>query len=159
VSQRAYLALGSNLGDRAATLQRALDALRETAGVKVVAVSQVYETDPIGPAQPDYLNAVVALETSLAPRDLLDVAQRLERDAGRVRGERWGPRTLDVDVLLVGDETVDEPDLAVPHPRMWERAFVVAPLADIAPDLVEKPAHGWVGVRPSRVRLTIDADQ
>ena len=116
---RAYLALGSNLGDRAATLQQAVDSLGAAAGVHVVDVSKVYETDPIGPPQPDYLNAVVVVDTELGARGLLEVAQRLEREAARVRGERWGPRTLDVDVLLVGDDRIEEPDLVVPHPRMW----------------------------------------
>jgi 2-amino-4-hydroxy-6-hydroxymethyldihydropteridine diphosphokinase len=104
----------------------------------VVAVSPVYETDPVGgPAgQPPYLNVVVELSTVLAPRELLDVAHRLEDAAGRVRAERFGPRTLDVDVLLVGDDEVDEADLVVPHPRMWERRFVLVPLRDLAPDLV-----------------------
>lgn len=156
---RAYLALGSNLGDRAATLQQAVDSLGAAAGVHVVDVSKVYETDPIGPPQPDYLNAVVVVDTELGARGLLEVAQRLEREAARVRGERWGPRTLDVDVLLVGDDRIDEPDLVVPHPRMWEREFVLAPLADVAPDLVREPAQGWAQVRSSRVRLTIAADQ
>lgn len=156
---RAYLALGSNLGDRAATLQQAVDGLGAAAGVHVVDVSKVYETDPVGPAQPDYLNAVVAVDTDLDARGLLELAQRLERDAGRVRGERWGPRTLDVDVLLVGNDRIDEPDLVVPHPRMWEREFVLAPLADVAPDLAQEPAQGWAQVRSSRVRLTIGADQ
>jgi len=94
------------------------------------------------PGQGPYLNCVVELETSLGPRELLGVAHRLERAAGRERGERWGPRTLDVDVLLVDDLTVDEPDLVVPHPRMYERRFVLAPLAALAPELV--PA-GWEG--------------
>jgi 2-amino-4-hydroxy-6-hydroxymethyldihydropteridine diphosphokinase len=160
---RAYLALGSNLGDRAATLQRALDGLGATPGVRVVAVSKVYETEPVGPPQPEYLNAVVALDTDLGARALLEVAQGLEREALRTRGERFGPRTLDVDVLLVGDDPVDEPDLVVPHPRMWERDFVLAPLADVAPDLVPdrvvESSREWAGVRPSRVRLRIDADQ
>jgi 2-amino-4-hydroxy-6-hydroxymethyldihydropteridine diphosphokinase len=156
---RAYLALGSNLGDRAATLQRAVDALGATPGLRVVAVSKVYETEPIGPPQPDYLNAVVALDTDLGARALLEVGQELEREARRTRGERFGPRTLDVDVLLVGDDRVDEPDLIVPHPRMWERHFVLAPLADVAENLVEQPTQGWAGVRPSQVRLRVDADQ
>lgn len=158
MTRRAYLALGSNLGDRVANLQRALDGLAASAGVRVVAVSDVYETDPVGPAQPDYLNAVVALDTDLDPHALLGVAQALERAAHRVRGERWGPRTLDVDVLLVGDEHVDDPDLTVPHPRMWERGFVLAPLADVAPDLVQdrRPDDGWPGVRPTAVRLRLD---
>ena len=126
---RAYLGLGSNLGDRGEHLRRAVAALPD-----VVAVSPVYETDPVGgPAgQPAFLNLVVALETDLSPRQLLDVARGLEQAAGRVRTEKDGPRTLDVDVLLVGDLTVHEPDLVVPHPRMWQRRFVLAPLADLA---------------------------
>ena len=104
----------------------------------MVAVSPVYETDPVGgPAgQPPYLNVVVALSTDLGPRELLEVARRLETEAGRVRAERFGPRSLDVDVLLVGDTEVAEPDLVVPHPRMWERRFVLVPLRDLAPELV-----------------------
>ena len=134
---RAYLGLGSNLGDRLAHLQAAVDGLAAAPDVHVVAVSRVYETAPIGgPPQDDYLNAVVAVDTVLDPHELLAVAQRLEAGEQRVRAERWGPRTLDVDVLLVGDEHVDEPDLVVPHPRMSERAFVLVPLADVAPDLV-----------------------
>ena len=144
---RAYLARGSNLGERAQHLQAAVDALTATTGVVVVAVSSVYETDPVGgPDQGRFLNAVVALDTALTPRELLAVAHRLEAAARRVRNERWGPRTLDVDVLLVGDAVVSEPDLVVPHPRMWERGFVLAPLHDLAPDLVELPPTGWPGV-------------
>jgi 2-amino-4-hydroxy-6-hydroxymethyldihydropteridine diphosphokinase len=103
-----------------------------------VAVSPVYETAPVGgPAGQDpYLNLVAELDTALAPRELLELARRLEEEAGRVRTVRHGPRPLDVDVLLVGDLVVDEPDLVVPHPRMWERRFVVEPLGDLAPDLV-----------------------
>lgn len=142
-----YLALGSNLGDRARHLQIAVDSLAAEPEVTVVAASSLYETDPVGgPEQGRFLNAVVALETELGPRELLVVAQSLEDDAGRVRVERWGPRTLDVDVLLVGDVVVSEPDLVVPHPRMWERGFVLAPLHDVAPDLVDVPAGGWPGV-------------
>ena len=133
--RRAYLGLGSNLGDRLAHLQSVVDALAATPGVALVAVSRVYETEPVGPDQPDYLNAVVALDTDLEPRALLELGQSLEDAAGRVRRERWGPRTLDVDVLLVGDEHVDEPDLEVPHPRLHDRRFVRVPLADVAPDL------------------------
>jgi 2-amino-4-hydroxy-6-hydroxymethyldihydropteridine diphosphokinase len=132
---RAYLGLGSNLGDRRAHLRGAVAAIPD-----VVAVSPVYETDPVGgpPGQSPYLNLVVALETDLSPRELLELAGSLEEGAGRVRGERDGPRTLDVDVLLVGHLTVDEPDLVVPHPRMWERRFVLAPLADLADGEVRK---------------------
>jgi 2-amino-4-hydroxy-6-hydroxymethyldihydropteridine diphosphokinase len=153
---RAYLGLGSNLGDRAAHLQLAVDELGATERIDVVAVSRVYETAPVGgPEQDDYLNAVVAIETDLAARELLAVAQRIEAVADRVRTVRWGPRTLDVDVLLVGDEQVDEPDLAVPHPRLSERGFVLAPLRDVAPDLVTEPADGWEGVRETEVGLRL----
>jgi 2-amino-4-hydroxy-6-hydroxymethyldihydropteridine diphosphokinase len=152
--RRAYLGLGSNLGDRAAFLQGAVDGLATTDGIEVVAVSPVYETEPVGgPEQPEYLNAVVAVDTALTPRQLLEVAQRLEDAAGRVRGEQWGPRTLDVDVLLVGDEHVDEPDLVVPHPRLYERAFVMVPLADLDPMLAPWAPAGEAGVRRSEVEL------
>ncbi|MGI9032152.1 MAG: 2-amino-4-hydroxy-6-hydroxymethyldihydropteridine diphosphokinase [Acidimicrobiales bacterium] len=143
--RRVFLGLGSNLGDREANLRRAVAELPD-----VVAVSRVYETEPVGGpvGQPDYLNVVVELHTDLSPRDLLSLAQDLEQAAGRVRAERFGPRTLDVDVLLVGDLAVDEPDLVVPHPRLHERRFVLRPLADIAPDMVpegwERQAHGTV---------------
>lgn len=130
---RAFLALGSNLGDRRGYLKAALERLPD-----VVAVSHLYETDPVGgpPGQGAFLNCVVELRTTRTPRELLGIAQAAEAAAERVRRERWGPRTLDVDVLLVGDEAVDEPDLVVPHPRMWERGFVLVPLADLAPELV-----------------------
>jgi 2-amino-4-hydroxy-6-hydroxymethyldihydropteridine diphosphokinase len=144
---RAYLGLGSNLGDRLAHLQRAVDALAGTPGIDVVAVSSVYETAPVGgPAQDDYLNAVVAVDTALVPLDLLAAALRVEELEDRVRTVRWGPRTLDVDVLLYGDERFDAPDLRIPHPRMQERAFVLAPLHDVAPERVQAPAGGWEGV-------------
>lgn len=129
---RAFLALGSNLGEREALLRRSVAAIPD-----LVAVSPVYETDPVGgPEQDRFLNCVVELDTTRSPHELLELCQRLEADAERVRVERWGPRTLDVDVLLVGDVTVDHPDLQVPHPRMWQRRFVLAPLADLAPELV-----------------------
>ena len=131
---RAFLGKGSNLGDSRRLLRDALDAL----GDQVAGVSPLYETEPVGgpPGQPNYLNVVVELDTDQTPRELLGLARRLEAAAGRERAERWGPRTLDVDVLLVGDMRVDEPDLVVPHPRMHERRFVMAPLADLAPELV-----------------------
>lgn len=145
---RAHLGLGSNLGDRLAYLQGAVSALAATPGIEVAAVSRVYETVPVGgPEQGRYLNAVVAVDTDLGARQLLAVAQRLETAAGRMRAERWGPRTLDVDVLLVGDEQVDSAELTVPHPRWQERAFVLAPLADVAPELVTPPRGGWEGVQ------------
>jgi 2-amino-4-hydroxy-6-hydroxymethyldihydropteridine diphosphokinase len=155
-ARRAYVGIGSNLGDRLVHLQSAVQGLAIAAGVSVVAVSPVYETAPVGgPPQPHYLNAVVALETTLSPRALLEVAQGLERDAYRVRAERWGARTLDVDLLLVGDERVDEPDLEVPHPRLRERGFVLAPLRDLDPDAAgPTPAGGWPGVR--RIELVLE---
>ena len=131
---RAFLGLGSNLGDRIARLRQAVGALPD-----LVAVSPVYETAPFGgPEQGPYLNLVVELDTARTPRDLLEVCRQLEARAGREREVRWGPRTLDVDVLWVDDATVDEPDLVVPHPRLWERRFVVAPLADLAPGLATR---------------------
>jgi 2-amino-4-hydroxy-6-hydroxymethyldihydropteridine diphosphokinase len=150
---RAYLGLGSNLVDRLALLQSAVDGLATADGVTVVALSPVYETDPIGPDQPDYLNAVVAVDTELTARELLVLAQSLEQAARRVRKERWGPRTLDVDVLWYGDELIDEPDLVVPHPRWKERDFVLAPLADLGCPGVER--REWSGVRPTDLTLRV----
>lgn len=133
---RAFLGLGSNLGDRRALLRAAVDQLPD-----VVAVSPVYETEPVGgPEQGRFLNLVVQLGTTLDARRLLEVAQAAEQAAERVRQERWGPRTLDVDVLWVEGDERSEPDLVVPHPRMWERRFVLAPLHDLAPDLVSDAA-------------------
>jgi len=155
--RRVYLGLGSNLGDRLAHLQGAVDGLAATPGVRLVAVSAVYETEPVGgPAdQGEYLNAVVAMETALPPRRLLEIAQRLEADAGRVRAARWGPRTLDVDVLLVGDERVDEPDLVVPHPRLSERGFVLAPLSDLDPAWATTVASDQASVRRTGLELRL----
>jgi 2-amino-4-hydroxy-6-hydroxymethyldihydropteridine diphosphokinase len=134
--QRAFIGLGSNLGDRRALLRAAVDGL-EAAG-DVVGVSPLYETEPIGgpEGQGPYLNVVVELSTGDTPRQLLERCRVLEAAAGRVRTVHWGPRTLDADVLWVQGCEVDEPDLTVPHPRLWERRFVVQPLADLAPDLV-----------------------
>ena len=116
----------------------------------------MYETVPVGgPPQDDFLNAVVAIDTTLDARELLELAQRIEADAERVRTVRWGPRTLDVDVLLVGDERIDEPDLVVPHPRMAERAFVLVPLADLAPEWAERLPADAASVRPARLALTL----
>jgi len=138
MTHRALLALGSNLGDRWSHLRGAVAALADMGGA--VEVSSVYETPPFGgPEQGPYLNCVARLETDLGARALLEVAQRLEEAADRQREVRWGPRTLDVDLLWVDGEEVDEPDLEVPHPRMFERAFVLVPLRDVAPDLVAPP--------------------
>jgi 2-amino-4-hydroxy-6-hydroxymethyldihydropteridine diphosphokinase len=137
---RAFLGLGSNLGDRWAHLRKAVDQLRAGSALPVTAVSPVYETDPVGgpEGQGPYLNLVVELAVPLGidPYRLLAECHRLEAAAGRVRTVRWGPRTLDADVLWIDGVVRDEPDLTVPHPRWRERRFVLAPLADLAPDLV-----------------------
>ena len=149
--RRAFIGLGSNLGDRRAYLRSAVDQLR-TAG-DVTAVSPLYETAPIGgpPGQQNYLNLVVELQTADSPRTLLERCRALESAAHRERAERWGPRTLDADVLLVEGDLVDDPDLVVPHPRMWERRFVLAPLADLAPDLVTEAELAAAGGDVARV--------
>lgn len=131
------LALGSNLGDSATVLQAAVDDLAALPGLSLGAVSAVYRTAPVGgPEQPDYLNAVVVGETTLDPLALLTATQGVERAHHRVRDVRWGPRTLDVDVIALGDEVVDEPTLQVPHPRAHERAFVLVPWTDADPAAV-----------------------
>lgn len=130
----AFLGLGSNLGDRLGTLRRAVDLLHEHAGIEVVRSSRVYETEPVGPPQPTYLNAVLEIRTDLEPHDLLDSCQAVENALGRVRAERWGPRTIDVDVLTYDERTIDDPDLTIPHPRMHERGFVLLPLRELDAD-------------------------
>jgi 2-amino-4-hydroxy-6-hydroxymethyldihydropteridine diphosphokinase len=142
---RAYIGLGSNLGDRAAHLDRALAALAATPGVALQKTSALYETEPLGPpGQGAYLNAVAAIQTSLEPRALLQRLLAIESEAGRARGpERNAPRTLDLDLLLYGESRIEEPGLEVPHPRLHERPFVLEPLRDVAPDLV----HPVLGVR------------
>ena len=136
------LALGSNLGDRLANLQAAVDALAP--GLEEVAVSPVYETAPVGgPPQPDYLNAVLVAVTSLPPQAVLDRSRAAEAALGRARGPRWGPRTLDVDVIAYGNQISSDPELTLPHPRAHERAFVLAPWHDVDPDAVI-PGRGRV---------------
>jgi 2-amino-4-hydroxy-6-hydroxymethyldihydropteridine diphosphokinase len=134
---RAYVGLGANLGPKEVTILRAVDLLGATEGIEVLELSRLRETEPVGVTeQPAFLNGAVALETSLPPRELLDVLLRVERELGRVRdGERWGPRTIDLDLLVYGDETVDEPGLSVPHPLLHERRFALEPLADLDPEL------------------------
>ena len=133
----AYLGLGSNLGDRLATLQRAVDLLEATSGIEVVACSRVWETDPVGgPPQPDFLNVVLRIETSRAPDELLAACNDVEATLDRARDVRWGPRTIDIDVLTIDGYVSDDPHLTVPHPRMTQRAFVLMPLIDLDPDPV-----------------------
>jgi 2-amino-4-hydroxy-6-hydroxymethyldihydropteridine diphosphokinase len=137
VSESAYLGLGSNLGDRLATLQRAVDLLGAELGIVPTRCSRVWETDPVGgPPQPDFLNVVLRVEVDLEPNDLLASCRHVEAALGRVRDVRWGPRTIDIDVLLIDAVEIDEPELTVPHPRMLERAFVLMPLLEIEPDPV-----------------------
>jgi len=157
---RAFLGLGSNLGDREANLRRAIELLVAAGRIKVVRTSSLYETDPVGPPQPDYLNAVAEVTTTRTARELLDAALDVERELGRVRDERWGPRTVDVDVLLYGDEHIDEPGLTVPHPRMRQRAFVMVPLRELDPGLAGgAPAPEDDGVRRFGPPIAPAADQ
>ncbi len=136
MTERVFLSLGSNLGDRRANLEEALRRL-EAEGVRVVRRSSWYETDPVGYTdQPAFLNLVVEVRTHLDPHQLLACAQRVEASLGRVRGVRWGPRTVDVDLLLYGSRVLDAAGLTLPHPRLRERAFVLVPLCEVAPDLV-----------------------
>jgi 2-amino-4-hydroxy-6-hydroxymethyldihydropteridine diphosphokinase len=135
----AYVGLGSNLGDREATIRGAVEALPG-----VVAVSTLRETDPVGVTeQPAFLNGAVVLETDLSARELLELLLAVERSLGRERRERWGPRTIDLDLLLYADEAIDEPGLTVPHPRLHERRFVLEPLAELDPELAV-PGRGTV---------------
>lgn len=136
-AQRAFVALGSNLDDPARQLDRALEALSGLPGTRVLAVSSFYLTAPWGDAdQPDFVNAVAMLETALAPLPLLDALLTIEQQMGRVRTRRYGPRVIDLDLLVHGDTVLDSPRLVLPHPRMHERAFVMWPLAEIAPEFV-----------------------
>jgi 2-amino-4-hydroxy-6-hydroxymethyldihydropteridine diphosphokinase len=133
----AYISLGSNLGDRLGYINRALGKLKEREDIKIIKVSSFYETEPVGyKEQGKFINAVLALETNLQPYELLQVLQSIETDLDRVRTRRWGPRTIDLDILFYGDQILNDPDLTIPHPRVTERAFVLFPLAEIAPSLL-----------------------
>jgi 2-amino-4-hydroxy-6-hydroxymethyldihydropteridine diphosphokinase len=141
---RAYVGLGSNLGDREETIAQAIALLGEQPGIEVLAASTLDETEPWGPIeQPRFLNGAVVLETTLEPRALLGVLLDVERRLGRVREERFGPRTIDLDLLVYGEVVLDEPGLTVPHPRLRERAFALEPLAELDPSLVV-PGQGAV---------------
>jgi 2-amino-4-hydroxy-6-hydroxymethyldihydropteridine diphosphokinase len=139
MSYRAYIGLGSNLGDRRSTLEGALEAMSARPDVVVQKVSSFHETEPVGgpPGQGTYLNAAAALETSLEPLALLRVLQEIEHRFGRVRTVRWGARTLDLDLLLFDDRILETAELTIPHPHLSERRFVLEPLAEIAPDAVD----------------------
>ena len=147
VPVRACVGLGGNIGDVAAALRAALAALDALAGTRLLRASRFYRTPAWGvEAQPDFINAAAVVETTLAPRVLLEALLAIERDHGRERaadGSRWGPRTLDLDLLLHGDAVIDEPGLVLPHPQLHARAFVLVPLAEVAPD-AEVPGRGCV---------------
>ncbi|WP_210138224.1 2-amino-4-hydroxy-6-hydroxymethyldihydropteridine diphosphokinase [Staphylococcus sp. GDH8C109P] len=134
----AYLGLGSNVGDRETQLDQAIHILNEIEGINVTQTSLIYETDPVGYVeQPQFLNQCIEIQTTLTPRDLLNACLETEQQLHRVRDIRWGPRTLDVDILLFDKQIINEDDLVIPHPRMLERSFVLIPLNDIAPDFTE----------------------
>lgn len=149
---RAAIALGSNLGDSYEILEAALKTLAHWPGLCLEAISNYYETEAVGPPQPDYLNVCALLRTKHSPQTLLTLLLEVEKQFGRVRRERWGPRLLDLDLLLYDDQIIDEPNLQVPHPRMHERAFVLVPLSDIAPDWI----HPTSGQTIATLRHAVD---
>jgi len=127
-----YIGIGSNLGDREKYIKNAIEKLKETEGIEVKKISNIYETEPVGgPKQGDYLNGVMEIETWLKPRELITELQKIEKQLGRIRSVKNAPRTIDLDILLYGDKKIDEPGLKVPHPRMHERDFVIKPLKDL----------------------------
>lgn len=154
---RAFIGLGANLGDRGQALARAVQAMAQLPGTQVVAVSSLYVSAPVDSSGPDYLNAVAALQTTLAPLDVLHALQAIELAAGRERPYRNAPRTLDLDVLLYGDQQLDTAELTVPHPRLGERAFVLLPLAELAPQKVS--AVQLAAVADQRIERHSDAGQ
>lgn len=148
----AAIALGSNLGQSLEIVKSALKTLAQTPGILLQRQSSYYQTAPVGPPQPDYINACALLETKLTPEDLLQTLLDIEAGFGRVRQERWGPRLLDLDLLIFGDRIIDHPTLQIPHPRMHERAFVLVPLAEIAPDWM----HPTVGKAIAELVQAVD---
>ena len=154
----AVLGLGGNIGETRKLLAAAVDRLAQQPGIRVEAVSALYHTLPWGKTdQPPFLNAAARIDTSLSARGLLATVLSVERQLGRERGERWGPRTVDIDILLFGDQAIDEPGLHIPHPRLTERAFALAPLVDVMPnaELSGRPAADWLNAadRAGVVRL------
>jgi 2-amino-4-hydroxy-6-hydroxymethyldihydropteridine diphosphokinase len=150
----AYLGLGANLGDARAALHQAIAAIHDSPGITVLARSALYRTAPVDSSGPDYINAVLEVHTALTAPDLLRCLHAIEADAGRERPYRNAPRTLDLDILLYGSGCISSPDLTVPHPRMWQRAFVLVPLAEIAPQWVE--AGALRGVREQAIERVDD---
>jgi 2-amino-4-hydroxy-6-hydroxymethyldihydropteridine diphosphokinase len=151
----AYVGLGSNLGEREEMIQAALDAIARSRGIRLLRCSSVIETDPVGgPPQGRFLNAVAEVEVEIGPRDLLHRLLAMEEGMGRIRGERWGPRTIDLDLLLYGEEVRDEGDLVVPHPRMRDRLFVLRPLAELDGSLRIPPGEETVEAILDRMERT-----
>ena len=149
------IGLGSNLGDSRSILSGAIDRLRSSSQIEIIAVSSWYQTAPIGPPQPDYLNGCATLQTSLAPLDLLNLLHSIESEFGRIRQERWGARTLDLDLLLYDDLIINLPTLQIPHPRMLERAFVLTPLAEIAPDAIEPKSGQSIAILCNQLGINL----
>jgi 2-amino-4-hydroxy-6-hydroxymethyldihydropteridine diphosphokinase len=152
---RAFVGLGSNLGDRLENLALAVEGLKAR-GVAVLAASSVYETDPVGPPQPDYLNAAVAVGSDLPASELVAVLKQVEADIGREQTERWGPRIIDLDLLLYGDQTVAEPGVTVPHPELTNRAFALVPVLEIDDDVElpsGEPLSAFCEKNPAGIRL------
>ncbi|HVU24341.1 MAG TPA: 2-amino-4-hydroxy-6-hydroxymethyldihydropteridine diphosphokinase [Opitutus sp.] len=151
--RQALIGVGSNLGDRHATVAAAISRLRAQPGIVAIEASSIYETEPIGvTAQPRFLNAVVGIDTMLVPEELLKTLLAIEREFGRVRRERWGPRTLDLDLLAFEGETRAQPELTLPHPRMLERAFVTEPLRELL-NLYHFRCDAWQALRADLARL------
>ncbi len=152
---RAYLGLGSNLSDRRANIDDAIRRLGETEGIRVTKVSSMYDTKPVGgPPQPNYLNAACEIETELPPHELLRSALALEDAMGRTREVHWGPRNIDIDILLYGDVIIHDDELTVPHPRLPQREFVLRPLAEIAPSLLHPLTQTAIRVLLSAIDVT-----
>lgn len=137
LNARAFIGAGANLVEPVRQIRQAQDALQKSPGIKFLAASSLYRTQPVGPVeQPPFINAVFSLEAGIGPHDLLSLLLEIEQNMGRVRKERWGPRVIDLDLLFYGEEIIEEPGLEVPHPMLHERRFVLAPLAEIAPGFV-----------------------
>jgi 2-amino-4-hydroxy-6-hydroxymethyldihydropteridine diphosphokinase len=154
IDRACAIALGSNLGDSRSILVSAINRLQMHPQIEILAVSSWYLTKPIGPPQPDYLNGCVTIQTSLTPLELLRVLQAIEAEFGRVRQERWGARTLDLDLLLYETQIIDTPTLQLSHPRMVERAFVLVPLAEIAPDWIEPRSGQLIAVLANKLECS-----
>ncbi len=136
MNHHAFIALGSNIGDRASYLEQAIALMNDHNDIRVIKRSSIYETEPVGYVdQQSFLNMVIHVQTSFNPRELLEVTQSIERECGRKRDVRWGPRTIDLDILLFDQENMEMENLSIPHPRMWERAFVIVPLIELEPTL------------------------